>query len=137
MATFDLRYSPRAADQIKGIQAKAASSPKTAHATFWATLKKLLQDVVANEDHATGPLTRLGYAKGVNVAPLRRAKAGRARVFFVSSSARRLSIVLMIGYRKEGDAGDAYAEVVQRLRRGEFNLHFDEAGVGRPSLAKK
>ncbi len=39
----------------------------------------------------------------------------------------------MIGQRKEGDAGDAYAECSARVHGGEWDTLFAEMGVDKPT----
>ena len=70
----------------------------------------------------------------MNLSGVRRAKLGRERVFFLASREKQLAIVLMLGFRKEGDRSDAYVEIVRRIRRGEFDKQFLEAGVDKPDM---
>jgi len=47
---------------------------------------------------------------------------------------KQIAIVLMLGFRKEGDHNDAYVEIVRRIRRGEFDEQFREVGIARPDM---
>jgi hypothetical protein len=94
----------------------------------------LLLEVIANEDHAFSPATALGRRGPVNLSGVRRAKLGRERVFFLASRQKQLAIVLMLGFRKDGDRNDAYVEIVRRIRRGEFDEQFCEAGIAKPDV---
>jgi hypothetical protein len=91
-------------------------------------LRKLINEVVAVEDHAFGPATALRSG----LSPVRRAKMGRLRLFFLASREHRAASVLMVGYRKAGDKNDAYEEIARRIRRGEFDAQFDELGIKKP-----
>jgi hypothetical protein len=129
-----LQQSELARAQIDEIRAKAKASPTSAHGKYWDALEGLLKGVVVSEDHAFSSATALGRRHSVNLSGVRRAKMGRTRVFFLASRERQLSIVLMIGFRKEGDQHDAYAELKKRIRRGEFDAQFLEAGIKKPDV---
>ena len=131
---LQLKTSQYAAEQINQIRANAEARPNSAHAAHWCALNKLLQEVVRNEDHALSAATALGRRGPVNLAGVRRAKLGRERVFFVASQEKQIAIVLMLGFRKEGDRNDAYVEIVRRIRRGEFDEQFREAGIAKPDV---
>jgi hypothetical protein len=125
-----LTYSPYAFSQLSEIKAKAEAKPQSAHGAQWSALKRLLTEVVPVEDHAFGPATALRGA----LASVKRAKAGRTRLFFLASREKQKAIVLMLGFRKEGDRGDAYEEIARRIRRGEFAAQFAEIGIEPPDV---
>ena len=131
---LQLKASQYAAEQINQARASAEARPNSAHDAVWRALKKLLVEVVTSEDLAFSSATALGRRGPVNLAGVRRAKLGRQRVFFLASRERRLAIVLMLGFRKEGDRNDAYVEIVRRIRRGEFDEQFREAGITKPDV---
>ncbi len=131
---LQLKASQYAAEQINQARANAEARPNTTHDAVWRALKKLLQEIVTSEDHAFSAATALGRRGSVNLAGVRRAKLGRQRVFFLASREKQLAIVLMLGFRKEGDRKDAYVELVRRIRRGEFDEQFREAGIAKPDL---
>lgn len=89
----------------------------------------MIRDVVANPDLA---LAHQNMLKD-DLAGVLRVKVGRRhRIFYLASSEKRRAIVLMFGFRKEGDKNDAY-EVVRRLvRKGAFDAHFAALGVKKP-----
>lgn len=91
-------------------------------------------EVVADEENAFSPAAALGRRGPVNLSGVRRAKLGRGRVFFLASRQKQLAIVLMLGFRKEGDRNDAYVEIVRRIRRGEFDDQFREIGIAKPDV---
>ena len=131
---LNLKQSAFAQTQIEKIRAKARASPTSAHRKQWEALEKLLKEVVANEEHAFSSLTALGQRNSGNLTGVRRAKTGRNRVFFLASREKKLSIVLMIGFRKEGDPHDAYLELAKRIRKGDFDPQFVEAGIKKPDV---
>jgi len=131
---LQLKTSRYAAEQINQARANAEARPNSAHDATWRALKKLLQEIVTNEDLAFSAATALGRRGPVNLSGVRRAKLGRQRVFFLASRERQLAIVLMLGFRKEGDRNDAYVDIVRRIRRGEFDEQFREAGITRPDV---
>jgi hypothetical protein len=131
---LQLKTSQYAAEQIKQTRANAEARPNSAHDAKWRALKKLLQEIVSNEDHALSAATALGRRGSLNLAGIRRAKLGRERIFFVASREKQVAIVLMLGYRKEGDRNDAYVEIVRHIRRGEFDEQFREAGIAKPDV---
>jgi hypothetical protein len=131
---LQLKSSQYAAEQINQARANAEARPNSAHAAKWRALSKLLLEVIANEDHAFSPATALGRRGPVNLSGVRRAKLGRERVFFLASRQKQLAIVLMLGFRKDGDRNDAYVEIVRRIRRGEFDEQFREAGIAKPDV---
>jgi hypothetical protein len=59
-------------------------------------------------------------------------KKGRIRVFYAASSERARAVVLLLGYRKQGDKRDAYAELERLLRRKDFDRVFEDLGVKKP-----
>jgi hypothetical protein len=132
--SLQLKYSRYAEEQIRQARATAEARPGKAHSPNWPALKKVLREIVANEDHAFSSATALGRRGPVNLAGVRRAKLGRHRLFFLASREKGLALVLMLGFRKDGDRRDAYVEIVQRIRRGEFDEQFREAGVAKPDL---
>ncbi len=70
-----------------------------------------------------------------DLAGVFRVKVGkRIRIFYLASSVHNTAIVLMIGYRKEGDKNDAYEVLRRLLHRGAFDAHFAELGVRKPKL---
>lgn len=131
---LQLKASQYATEQIKQARVNAEARPNSAADAAWRALKKLLHEVVTNEDLAFAAATALGRRGPVNLAGVRRAKLGRQRVFFLASREKQLAIVLMLGFRKEGDRNDAYVEIVRRIRRGEFDEQFREAGITRPDV---
>ena len=131
---LQLKTSQYAAEQIHQARASADARPNSAHDAFWRALKKLLHEVVTNEDLAFAAATALGRRGSVNLAGVRRAKLGRQRVFFLASREKQIAIVLMLGFRKEGDRNDAYVQIVRHIRRGEFDEQFREAGIARPDV---
>lgn len=131
---LQLKTSQYAAEQINQARANAEARPNSAHDAKWRALKKLLQEVVSSEDHALSAATALGRRGPVNLAGVRRAKLGRERVFFLASREKQIAIVLMLGFRKEGDRNDAYVEIVRHIRRGEFDEQFREAGITKPDV---
>ncbi len=131
---LQLKTSRYAAEQINQARANAEARPNSAHDATWRALRKLLQEIVTNEDLAFSAATALGRRGPVNLSGVRRAKLGRQRVFFLASRERQLAIVLMLGFRKEGDRNDAYVDIVRRIRRGEFDEQFREAGITRPDV---
>jgi hypothetical protein len=131
---LQLKSSQYAAEQINQARANADARPNSVHAAKWRALKKLLLEIITNEDHAFSPATALGRRGPVNLSGVRRAKLGRERVFFLASRQKQLAIVLMLGFRKEGDRNDAYVEIVRRIRRGEFDEQFREAGIAKPDV---
>lgn len=131
---LQLKYSQYAAEKISEARANADARPNSAHAAKWRALKKLLLEVIANEDHAFSPATALGRRGSVNLSGVRRAKLGRERVFFLASRQKQLAIVLMLGFRNEGDRNDAYVDIVRRIRRGMFDEEFREIGIAKPDV---
>jgi hypothetical protein len=133
--SLQLKSSEHAAGQINEARANAAARPNSAHAAHWRALEKLLREVISNEDHAFSSATALGRRRDSNLPGVRRAKIGeRGRVFFLASREKKLAIVLMIGFRKDGDRNDAYLEIARRIRRGEFDEQFREAGIDKPNV---
>lgn len=45
---------------------------------------------------------------------------------------KKRSILLWVGYRKEGDKNDAYEEMRRRMKNGDFDVHFEELGIKKP-----
>lgn len=131
---LQLKASQYATEQINQARVNAEARPNSAHDAAWRALKKLLHEVVTNEDLAFATATALGRRGPVNLAGVRRAKLGRQRVFFLASREKQIAIVLMLGFRKEGDHNDAYVEIVRRIRRGEFDEQFREVGIARPDV---
>ncbi len=124
-------YSSPAATQISEMRARAASSPSSAHATVWNGIRRILEDALTNPAIAfkRDNGCREGQHDFGNVFRL---KVGRHRIFYIGSTTLRRITVLFIGYRKEGDARDAYAELSRRLKSSEFDLLFKELGVKKP-----
>lgn len=75
--------------------------------------------------------TSEAYKLRDNLACLRRFKSGRFRVFFIYSEELQKVTLLYVGYRKEGDPSDAYAEVESLLTRGCFDGCLEELGIER------
>jgi len=129
---MDLRYSELAAGQIAEIRAKGEAHPRTAHAMFWDALRRVLELVLADKGHALAARTQLGN-KAQDFRGIRRIKfGGRSRLIYIASSAKQAVIVLFIGYRKEGDKNDVYAELSRRLHGDEFDTLFGELGIKKP-----
>jgi|HubBroStandDraft_2_1064218.scaffolds.fasta_scaffold469942_2 mRNA-degrading endonuclease RelE of RelBE toxin-antitoxin system len=124
-------YSSPAATQISEMKARSAASPGSSNATVWNGVRRILQDALTNpviafaRDHGC----REGQHDFGNVF---RFKVGRYRIFYIGSSTLQRLIVLFIGYRKDGDKHDAYAELSRRLKSTEFDDVFKELGVKKP-----
>jgi tRNA1(Val) A37 N6-methylase TrmN6 len=88
-------------------------------------MKRLLEELLPRPEHALAP----GTALRDDLVPLRRVKFGRHRLVFVASREKRLAIVLLIGFRKDGDKHDVYEDVRRRARRGEFDSALAELGA--------
>lgn len=122
-----LMYSERAREQIATFKRKGEASPETFHGKTWNALRRLLEDVISNPDHALMPKNALRD----DLRGIQRDKLGRWRVFYVVSTARGIAAVLYVGWRKEGDRDDAYAEMTRLVTGGEFDLFLEEIGLPR------
>jgi len=82
---LQLKASQYATEQINQARVNAEARPNSAHDAGWRALKKLLHEVVTNEDLVFAAATALGRREPVNLAGVRRAKLGRQRVCFLTS----------------------------------------------------
>ena len=112
------------------LKRRADKSPGSSHAKLYAGFRGLCADVIAHPERSMARENALSR----DLKGIMRDKVTRFRVFYVVSAKLRVATVLFIGFRKEGDKNDAYAEFERRLRRGEFNLIFDEMGIRMPDI---
>lgn len=122
--------SAEAAKQLGEMKAKAEANPTGANASAYNAIAKVIKDVISNHDLAFLPQHML---RGDLAGVFRVKGFGRGRVFYLASSSSQRAIILMIGYRKEGDKRDAYEVIRRLLRKGAFDAHFAELGVSKPA----
>jgi len=126
---WSVTYSGEAAAQLEEAKEKALANPNGAHAAYYESVVKIVKEVIANPDLSISPQNMLKSS----LAGVLRVKVGkRYRVFYLASSTRGRAIVLLFGYRKNGDKNDAYRVFERLLHRGVFDAYFTELGVGKP-----
>jgi mRNA-degrading endonuclease RelE of RelBE toxin-antitoxin system len=113
------------------MKARADAAPGSAEEAVYKGMRKILDELLSHEERALDRSNgcRLGNHDFGNVF---RQKLGRYRIFYIVSKAHQQSTVLFIGYRKEGDKNDAYAELSRRLQTDEFDPQFAELSVKKP-----
>ena len=129
-ARLAVSYSPAAAAWFAARRAEAELAPHGAPATLYRSVLRLVTDIISDPVHAFD----LKYRLRPPLGSVFRVKAGRLRVFFLASSTHQRSIVLAVGFRKEGDKRDAYTELERWISRGDFDPQFAELGISRPKL---
>lgn len=130
-ARFEVRAAEPAAAQLKEWRARALVKPRSAAGKLWKSVREVL------DDWLTDPELALAHKHALtddlkNV--FRIAFGARMRLFYLVSSRRRRVVVLLIGYRKDGDKNDAYEVLRRRIKAGEFDAIFEELGVEKPKL---
>ena len=115
--------------QFKELKRRAKSHPGTIHEKTWEAFREVVTTVIGSSDVALHPMRAL---RG-ELHPVMRQKFGRFRIFYIVSEHARKAIVLFIGYRRQGDADDAYDEIAQLLRGPEFDLLFSELNLTKPT----
>jgi mRNA-degrading endonuclease RelE of RelBE toxin-antitoxin system len=108
-----------AATQFAQMRARAQASPDSAHAAVWKGMRRILDTALTEPTIAFAPnnAARQGHH---DFGGIFRLKVGRSRIFYVGSKAAQRVTVLFVGFRKDGDANDAYAELSRRVKSGEF-----------------
>ncbi|MEK6608518.1 MAG: hypothetical protein AABZ30_12735 [Myxococcota bacterium] len=127
---YDVRLSPRANAEWLALKAAAENAEggvdgHTTHATIYRYLVRLIERLRADPFH---PSFRLKH----DLAGIFRDKFGRMRIFWAASSERRRVVVLLFGYRKEGDRKDAYEVPRRVLRSPELAPSFEWVGARNP-----
>lgn len=126
---YEVTRSPVAARQLSKMEENAVKYPGTAHEAAWKAHRKVIEEVLPEPDLVFARKHQCG------IPNVFRVKVGlRSRVFYIASSKLKRVAVLYIGYRKDGDKGDAYTEIRREIRRGTFDAQFTELGVDKPDV---
>jgi mRNA-degrading endonuclease RelE of RelBE toxin-antitoxin system len=105
---------------------RAGRGPDTNHAKLWRAMRATVQDALGEPDVAiTKDTTLQDDLRGVL-----RIKMGRHRIFYLCN--RERTVILFIGWRKEGAADDAYNEAKRLIKAGKFDPQFAELEVPFP-----
>jgi hypothetical protein len=125
---YQVKRSPVAAKQLAKMHDSATLHPGTAHEAVWDAHRRVIEQVLPEPDLVFSPKHRCG------VPNVYRVKVGqRSRLFYIASSKLKCVALLYIGFRKEGDKGDAYTEIRREIGRGTFDAQFSELGVDKPT----
>jgi hypothetical protein len=127
---FVVRVSLFAREQFREAKQNAEHSPNSSHAKTWRVVREIAATKLCQPDIA---LEATHAMKG-ELANLFRWKFGRNRLIYIASSEKRQVTILMLGFRKEGDANDAYEVLRRRLKSGEFDQLFFDLGVAKPGV---
>lgn len=90
-------------------------------------------EAVLRNDGAPSARGHQFTVKGYDFSNIYRVKAGRTRIPYIWSSAKAAVRILCVGYRKDGDKRDAYAELSRVLNSGQLDADFALIGVKRPA----
>jgi len=129
---YKVRVSTAASIQFRELRARAEKSPNSTHAKLWDAVRKLARDKLCLPQIALSATHALEN-KQRNFANIYSCGLGeRHRIIYLASSKKRQVTILMMGFRKAGDANDVYEELYRRLHSGEFDSIFAELEVTRP-----
>jgi len=131
---LEIRYSEAAAAQLAEMKARGEAKPDSAHGAVWRAFVTLLRDWLSDPTIALDRQHALGNneKEGQDFRRIYRMRVGRARVFYIGSTARNRLIILLVGQRKAGDKRDAYRELSRWLQGADWDKHFTELGIKKP-----
>jgi hypothetical protein len=127
---FVVRVSLFAREQFREKKALAEQSPNSTHAKTW----RVIRDIVNTRLCQPGVAFESTHAMKHDLANLFRWKFGRNRLIYIASSEKRQVTILLVGFRKQGDASDVYEELRRRLKSDEFDALFADLGMAKPKL---
>jgi len=132
---YIVRCSRMAGEYLRGIRERAVDDKgrlRTAcrWSTVYSALRACLDELIPR--FALDRRFALTEHDGVRLNGIYRDHVGRLVVFWIASSDQNVAIVLFVGYRKDGDANDAYRALARHLRAGSFEGYFKELGQTNP-----
>jgi len=128
---LDVGVAPAVLPLLQEWKRRNRERPQCAEAILYRAIKAAVDTVLSSAEKVDAPQHKL-RAPLTNVCRLKPGPASRYRLFFIFSLKHRKSIVLWIGFRKEGDRKDAYTQFTKMLQKGTFDEQFRELEIPIP-----